>query len=150
MSAPDIPTNYHITTVADADVNTTLGGTVTANTNLGGSITANTNLGGSLTMTVLGDANKPIAAKVDANLDIKNMPHFTMADLLALIESLKNPNLRARFPVQLNFGISVFPLNLLGIDAVQFSICGEPQVILQPYVPNAFERCEVDCEPCCS
>jgi hypothetical protein len=148
MSAPDIPNKYTITTNADADVNTTIGGTITANTNLGGSVTANTNLAGSLTMTVLGDAAKPVAAKMDATVDVKNLPHFTMADFLSLIDTLKKPDLRARFPVQLNFGISVFPLNLFGIDALQFSICGEPQVILQPYVPNAYERCEVDCQPC--
>lgn len=147
MSAPDIPDKYTITNIADADVNTTIGGEITANTNLGGSITANTNLGGSLTMTVLGDAAKPIATKIDASVDMKNLPHFTMADIMALIDALKTPDLRARFPVQLNFGISVFPLNLFGIDALQFSVCGEPQVILQPYVPNAFERCEVDCLP---
>lgn len=147
MSAPDIPSKYTITTIADADVNTTLGGTVTANTNLGGSVTANTNLAGALTMTLLGDTAKPVAARIDANLDMKNLPHFTMADIMSLIDAFKKPDLRARFPVHLNFGISVFPLNLFGIDAVQFSICGEPQVILQPYVPNAYERCEVDCLP---
>jgi hypothetical protein len=57
-------------------------------------------------------------------------------------------NMRMRMPVNLNFGVSVFPFNLFGVDVVQFSICGEPQVILDDYVPNAYERCAVACEPC--
>jgi hypothetical protein len=156
MSAPDIPDKYTIKSETDADItlggsitaNTNLGGTITANTNLGGTLTTNSNLGGSLSLTVLGDANKPIGAKVDAAVEIVNLPRFTINDFLTLIDAVKKPDLRARFPVQLRFGISVFPLNLFGVDALQFSICGEPQVILEPYRPNAFERCEVDCEPC--
>jgi hypothetical protein len=116
-------------------------------TSLDANLTTNLNLAGGVSLTVLGDAEKPIAAKIDASVDMKNLPHFTVPDLLSLIKEVKRLDIRACFPVNFKFGISVFPLNLFGVDAVQFSVCGEPQVILQPYVPNAYERCEVECEP---
>ncbi len=116
-----------------------------------------------VTMTLLGDAAKPVSAAItvrgdkanplamavamDATMQLKNLPNFTVKDIENLLDRMK-PRMRVRMPFHFNFGVSVFPLNLFGVDALQFSVCGEPQVIVQDYVPNAYERCEVDCDPC--
>jgi hypothetical protein len=144
MSAPDIPTGYTITqlipnpvvldTSMDADIRTEL---------LGG---VRTELAGGVSMTLVGDPNRPIAARMNVDLEMVNLPRMTLADIQDLMAQMKRT--RVRLPINLNFGLSVFPFNLFGIDVVQFSLCGEPQVIVDDYVPNAYERCEVECEPC--
>ncbi|HHM05305.1 MAG TPA: hypothetical protein ENJ19_06130 [Gammaproteobacteria bacterium] len=153
MSAPDIPSNYlvRMTTEPDMDINTNINGTV--NTNLNGTMSTDGTVRMTIddvntTMTLKGDPGHPVAMTTDVAMDIKNMPHLTRQDLFDLIAALKKPNMRLRMPVQMNFGVSVFPLNLLGLEALSFSICGEPQLILDEYRPNAYERCEVECEPC--
>jgi hypothetical protein len=146
MSAPDIPTSYTITQRFDTpiSVGTTLGGGV--RTELAGGMRSE--LAGGVSMTLLGDPARPVATKMDVAMTMTNMPQLKLQDLFDLIAALKKMNMRMRIPVSLNFGISVFPFNLFGVDVVQFSICGEPQVILDDYVPNAYERCAVACDPC--
>lgn len=154
MSAPDIPTTYHIHQNIDTPIaiGTTLaGGMETAlsggiRTELAGGI--RTEMAGGVSMTLLGDPQKPIATKMDVGMTMHNLPTFQMQDFFDLIAAMKKTSMRIRMPVQLNFGISVFPFNLFGVDVVQFKVCGEPQVIIDDYVPNAYERCAVDCEPC--
>jgi hypothetical protein len=146
MSAPDIPSDYTIRQRFETpiSVGTTLAGGL--RTELAGGV--RTELAGGVSMTLLGDPNKPIATKMDVAMLMKNLPEFSLQDIYGLIAAMKKMSARVRMPVQLNFGISVFPFNLFGVDVVQFSICGEPQVIVDDYVPNAYERCAVDCEPC--
>jgi hypothetical protein len=91
---------------------------------------------------LVGDPRRPVAAKVDASMMLANLPVFPQAFFDKLVRW------RVRFPVNFRFGMSVFPFNLFGVDVVQLSLCGEPQVILDDYVPNAYERCEIECEPC--
>ncbi|MFL6200157.1 MAG: hypothetical protein ACJ76J_13340 [Thermoanaerobaculia bacterium] len=98
---------------------------------------------------IIGDPKSPVAATADLGVDLKNLPHLSFDNLLELIETVKKLDIRLCLPLHLSFGISVFPLSLLGLDAVTFSICGETQFIAKKYVPNAYERCEVECEPCC-
>lgn len=98
-----------------------------------------------LTATLRGDPQAPISTF--SQFELLNFPRFTFDQIIELIETLKTPNLRIQFPVDINFAFSIFPLTLFGIDLMNFKICGEPQIILHKYIPNAFERCEVDCEP---
>lgn len=162
MSAPDIPSSYTITTQGNParpiTVDMTTGGgerPLAVNTTMTG--TLNTTMNGTVSMrldpmavttTILGDPDRPVATRMDVALDMRNMPHLTLNDLFDLIKALKKPNMRMTMPVEMNFGISVFPLTLLGLDALTFSVCGQQQLILDEYVPNAYERCEVDCPPC--
>jgi hypothetical protein len=46
------------------------------------------------------------------------------------------PNVRAHLPADFNLGVSV-----LGIELICFKLCGEAQIITEPYVPNPCERC---------
>jgi hypothetical protein len=154
MSAPDIPQEYTIHQRFDTPINigTTLGGGVRTElaggmrTELAGGL--RTEMAGGVSMTLLGDPARPVATKMDVAVEMTNLPKFSMGDILDLIAAVKKTTMRVRMPVQMNFGMSVFPFNLFGVDVVQFSICGEPQVIVDDYVPNAYERCDVDCEPC--
>lgn len=98
-----------------------------------------------LTATLKGDPQAPISTF--SQFELLNFPRFTFEQILELIETLKTPNLRIQFPIDINFAFSIFPLTLFGIDLMNFKICGESQIILHDYKPNAFERCEVDCEP---
>lgn len=146
MSAPDIPSNYTITQRFETPISigTTLAGGV--RTELAGGV--RTEMAGGMSVTLLGNENQPITTKMDVAMLMRNFPILSKQDIIDLIDAAKKMKTRIRMPVQLGFGISVFPFNLFGIDVVQFKICGEPQVIIDDYVPNAYERCAVDCEPC--
>jgi hypothetical protein len=56
---------------------------------------------------------------VDLNLSIKQLP-----------------NIRAHIPANFSVGLS-----LLGMDLVCIRLCGEAQMITEPYVPNPCEIC---------
>lgn len=154
MSAPDIPSSYHITqhfpdtiemgTAISGGIKTELAGGV--KTEMAGGI--RTEMAGGMSITLLGSEKDPVAAKMRVAMMMENFPVLSKQDIIDLIETAKKMKTRIRMPVQLGFGISVFPFNLFGIDVVQFKICGEPQVIIDDYLPNAYERCAVDCEPC--
>jgi hypothetical protein len=90
---------------------------------------------------LVGDSQRPIAAKADLSMLLANLPVFSRDDIFEMLRR------RIRMPVNLRFGMSVFPFNLFDVDVVQFSLCGEPQVIVDDYVPNAYERCAIECEP---
>ena len=146
MSAPDIPTNYTITQHIPnpISIGTTLGGGM--RTELAGGIRSE--MAGGVSMTLLGDPARPVATKMDVAMTMTNLPQFKLGDIFDLIAAMKKMSMRIRMPVQLNLGVSVFPFNLFGVDVVQLSVCGEPQVIVDDYKPNAYERCAVACEPC--
>jgi hypothetical protein len=91
---------------------------------------------------LIGDPQRPVSAKVGLAVMLENLPILSREDVFRILKR------RIRLPFNFRFGVSVFPLNLFGVDAVQVSICGEPQLITDDYVPNAYERCEVECEPC--
>jgi hypothetical protein len=98
--------------------------------------------------TLKGDPRAPITANAGIDLDLRNLPHLTFEQITEIIRTLTLARSRIRFPVQMNFGLSVFPLTLLGIDALSFSVCGEPSVIRDDCVPDCEEPCvEVDDRP---
>lgn len=91
---------------------------------------------------LIGHPQRPVTAKVGLSVMLENLPVLTRDDVFRMLRR------RIRLPFNFRFGVSVFPLNLFGVDALQVSLCGEPQLITDDYVPNAYERCEVECEPC--
>jgi hypothetical protein len=46
------------------------------------------------------------------------------------------PQVRAHIPANFRLGLSVF-----GVELAALNLCGEAQVITEPYVPNPCERC---------
>ena len=130
MSAPSIPSSYSITQSFATPIN------------------MNSAVSGGVSMMLLGDDNQPITTNMNASMRIENLPDFKMEDFFALIRALKEMKVRVQMPINMNFGVSVFPFSLFGVDVLQFSICGEPQIIIDDYKPNAYERCEVSCESC--
>lgn len=46
------------------------------------------------------------------------------------------PNIRAHLPADFSVGLS-----LLGMELMSVRLCGEAQVITEPYLPNPCERC---------
>jgi hypothetical protein len=48
----------------------------------------------------------------------------------------KIPDIRAHLPADFSVGLSVLGINLVGLR-----LCGEAQVITEPYVPNPCEHC---------
>ena|ERR1700720_975713 len=136
MGSPSIPDDYKIhfpdgigvTTHLDGNLNTTLGGNLTTNS----------------TAKVIGDPSQPLATLLigdparpiatDSKLEILNLPRFTLQDIKDMMK------VRVRIP---NYSQICFKL----FGREMFSICvnGEGQVITEPYVPNAAERCETEC-----
>lgn len=98
-----------------------------------------------LTTTLRGDPQAPISTR--SEIEFTNLPQLSFEELITTIKTITTPTLRIHFPIGLNFAFSFFPLNVLGYDAATFSICGEQQIITEEFVPNRFERCDVDCEP---
>jgi hypothetical protein len=136
MGSPSIPTSYDIHLHDGISVATQLDGNLT--TNLGGTLTTNS------TAKLIGDPNQPLATLLigdpdrpiatDSKLEILNLPRFTLQDIKDMMK------IRMRIP---NYSQVCF--KILGQEI--FSIClnGEGQVITEPYIPNAAERCETEC-----
>jgi hypothetical protein len=132
MSSPSIPNPWTI--------NQNLGGGMAISTAMSGGI--RTELAGGVEIELIGDPNRPVTTRMAMAMTMTNLPTFPLSFFERLLRR------RIRMPVNLRFGMSVFPFNLYGVDVIQFSICGEPQVIMDDYIPNAYERCAVECEPC--
>lgn len=85
-----------------------------------------------VTTTIQGNKDKPVVSHVD----MLNLPHLNKQDL----KDLLTPEIRMRIP---NYNQISF--KILGIELFNVCLSGESQVITEPYVPNAYERCETDC-----
>ncbi|WP_462251935.1 hypothetical protein [Ferruginibacter sp.] len=146
MSVPSIPRTFthHLRPDKDFNVNSTIEGGL--DSNLSGGIDAKhsgsleTKVSGLLTtdsvLKLKGDAKEPVAT--DSKIEILNLPRFTLQDIKDM------QKVRMRIPNYSNICFKAFGMEM-------FSIClsGESQVITEPYIPNAAERCETDecCEP---
>ena len=96
----------------------------------------------------LGDINTNISVKemprielgdINTNISVKEMPRIEVdANTTSTLDvSLKEiPDVRAHLPAHYNLGISIF-----GIEVVNFSLCGESQVITEKFVPRRMELC---------
>jgi hypothetical protein len=58
----------------------------------------------------------------------------TLPDLNLRIKEI--PSIRAHVPANFRLGFSV-----LGLELAALNLCGEAQIITEPYVPNPCERC---------
>ena len=154
MGSPDIkliPTDFDIDMGVDATVTTVSDVRATTTSVITGSRDAPIAMHLDpldVSATLKGDPKAPITANAGIDLDLRNLPHLTFDQITELIRTVTLAKSRIRFPVNMNFGLSVFPLTLLGVDALSFSVCGEPAVIRDDCVPDCEEPCvEVDDRP---
>jgi hypothetical protein len=154
MSAPSIPTSYthHLRPDKTFDVDTTLDGGV--ETKMSGGFDAKhsgsleTKVSGKLEtdnkMKLTGDPKEPIATLLigdkdkpvatDSKIELLNLPRFTLQDIKDMMK------VRVRIP---NYQQVCF--KMMGVEFFTICMSGEGQVITEPYVPNAKERCEDNC-----
>jgi hypothetical protein len=81
---------------------------------------------------ITGDPGMPVASTID----ILNLPHLKLTD----IKEILKPNVRMHIPnyQQMSFKI-------LGVELFSWCLSGETEVIAQPYHPNRFEQCNIEC-----
>lgn len=142
MGSPTIPTNYDIHLHDGISVDSHLDGNIT--TNLGGTLTLAGTVATNNTAKLTGDPAQPIATLLigdpakpvatDSKIELLNLPKFTLQDIKDMMK------VRVRIP---NYSQVCF--KLFGQEIFSICINGEGQVITEPYVPNAAERCEVEC-----
>ena len=122
MSAPSIPTTYthKLRPETTFDVDSTIDGGLDTNN----------------VLKLKGDPKEPVST--DSKVEILNLPRFTLQDIKDMMK------VRMRIPNYSNVCFKVF-----GIEMFSVCVSGEGQVITEPYIPNAAERCETDdcCEP---
>ena len=142
MSMPTIPTNYthHLSPEKTFDIDSHMDGGL--ETTLAGGFDAKhsgslqTIMSGKLetenVLTLKGDAKEPVAT--DSKIEILNLPRFTLQDIKDMMK------VRMHIPNYSNVCFKIFGVEM-------FSVCmsGEAQVITEPYIPNAAERCETEC-----
>jgi len=73
--------------------------------------------------------------KIELTADVTVRP-LTIEPLDVSVRLKEFPSIRAHVPA--NFSVA---LSLLGLPLVRLQLCGEAQVITEPYVPNPCERC---------
>jgi len=144
MSAPSIPTSYthKLRPETTFDIDSTIDGGL--DTKLSGGFDANhsgtigVDLAGKLeldtrnVLTLKGDAKTPVYT--DSKMELMNLPRFTLQDIKDIMK------VRMRIPNYSNICFKV-----LGIELFSVCMSGESQVITEPYIPNAAERCEINC-----
>lgn len=119
MALPEIPHEFTFT-LEPFNVNTKFDGSITTNN----------------VLQLTGDPSKPVAT--DSKMEILNLPRFTLQDIKDMMK------VRMRIPNYSNICFKMF-----GIEMFSLCMSGEGQVITEPYIPNAAERCETNdcCEP---
>lgn len=142
MSTPKIPTTYthklkpeetfDVDSMIDGGLDTRMSGGFDANHS--GSL--ETKVSGSLktdnVLKLTGDPKEPVST--DSKVEILNLPRFTLQDIKDMMKT------RVRIP---NYSNVCF--KMMGVEFFSVCMSGEGQVITEPYVPNAAERCEDDC-----
>lgn len=78
-------------------------------------------------------------ADINTNIRVKELPRIeidatTNSTLDISIKEI--PEVRAHIPAHYNLGISLF-----GVEVVNFSLCGESQIITEKYRPRRMELC---------
>jgi hypothetical protein len=75
------------------------------------------------------------------SISIEKIPRIDLNSALRSDNNIRIteiPDIRAHVPMNFNFGVKLF-----GLEFLVFCLCGEMQVITEKYVPNKWERCEV-------
>lgn len=149
MGSPSIPDNYDFDhtigggLAISTDSNVTATTTVVGNANQPVGLLMTGDPAKPVTSQVQGDRNKPVTTlligdasqPVASTVEVLNLPRFSLQD----IKDLKNG--RVRIP-----NYNQFCFKVLGVEVFTWCLGGEAQVISEPYVPNAYEKCEI---PCC-
>ena len=144
MSMPEIPKDFthevHLYPEKTFDIDSHIDGGLTST--LAGAFGAqhsgslNTIVSGKLetdnVLQLKGDANSPVAT--DNKIEIVNLPKFTLQDIKDMMK------VRVHVPNYSNICFKV-----LGVEMFSVCVSGEAQVITEPYIPNAAERCETTC-----
>ncbi len=78
-------------------------------------------------------------ADINTNISVQKLPRIeidatTNSSLDISIKEI--PDVRAHLPAHYNLGISLF-----GVEIVNFSLCGESQIITEKYRPRRMELC---------
>lgn len=82
---------------------------------------------------------------IDLNIDIKHIPQIDLNLMLPKIQIgvdpveirlTELPSIRGHLPADFCVGLSV-----LGFELMNVRLCGEAQIITEPYVPNPCEIC---------
>jgi hypothetical protein len=150
MSMPSLPQPFRhkIDSGSKIDVDSNIDGAL--DSNISGALNAihsgslHTDIGGHLdlktdndiksdnVLTLKGDSKAPVFT--DSKIEILNLPRFTLQDIKDMMKQ------RVRIP---NYSNSCF--KVMGVEVFSFCMSGESQIITEPYIPNAAERCEDDC-----
>jgi hypothetical protein len=72
----------------------------------------------------------------DFTLDVTNLPRIEIAPLDVSLAITRIPSIRTHIPSTYTIGLSV-----LGYELVALRLCGETQLITEPFVPNPCEVC---------
>ena len=72
----------------------------------------------------------------DFSLDVKHLPTIEIAPLKVSLAITEIPSIRTHIPSTYTIGLSV-----LGYELVALRLCGETQLITEPYRPNPCEIC---------
>lgn len=76
------------------------------------------------------------------HLAIDNIPKIQLGVDPVEIRLTQFPSIRGHLPADFSVGLSV-----LGRDLACIKLCGEAQIITEPYVPNPCEICAAEREP---
>jgi hypothetical protein len=88
----------------------------------------------------LGVTLSAITATLNLSPITINPLHFSIDALPPIdIRLTQLPSIRAHLPVDMGVCMSLF-----GVDLVGVRLCGEAQMITEPYLPNSCERCSGD------
>jgi hypothetical protein len=72
----------------------------------------------------------------DFTLDVTNLPRIEIAPLQVSLAITQIPSIRTHIPSTYTVGLSI-----LGYELVALRLCGETQVITEPFRPNPCEVC---------
>lgn len=72
----------------------------------------------------------------DFSLDVTNLPRIEIAPLEVSLAITRIPSIRTHVPSTYTIGLSI-----LGYELVALRLCGETQLITEPFRPNPCEIC---------
>jgi hypothetical protein len=81
---------------------------------------------------ITGDSNHPVAS----TMELLNIPRMTLND----IKDVLTPKIRMHIPNYQQMSFKVF-----GYELFSWCLSGEAEIITQPFVPNKFEECKIEC-----
>jgi hypothetical protein len=80
--------------------------------------------------------------KIQLGLDPVTLNPVTLNPVTLNLAITEIPNIRGHLPADFHVGLSI-----LGLELFRIRLCGEAQIITEPYRPNPCERCGTSGEP---